>query len=227
MDNQIILKLAIENPNMSTVDRLVNIYWAVRQVLTFDVPGDLVELGCNAGGTTVFLQMLIDEFAPLRKLHAYDSFEGLPAPCDLDLNEGKPHLREGQCKATVKDFLATFERWNVRPPIMHKGWFSETLSDQLSDRIAFGYLDADFYESTLTCLKCVWPRLSRHGLLLVDDYGDRSRNPHAWEGLPGVKIACDEFFADKHDKPFVLVGESDLSMVGITKSLDRHPHKGK
>ena len=219
MGNEVILQLAAENPNMSTVDRLVNIYWAVRQVLTFDVPGDLVELGCNAGGTTVFLQMLIDEFSPSRKLHAYDSFEGLPAPSHFDSYPGEAsHLKEGECKATVEDLLNTFKRWGVQPPIVHKGWFEDTLSSQLPNQIAFGYIDADFYESILVSLKYIWARLSPKGLLLIDDYGDRSRNQNAWEGLPGVKAACDEFFAEKDDKPFLLIGTSDLSMIGVTKT---------
>ncbi len=80
MDNEAILEIAEKNAWMTDVDRLVNLYWALSQVLVFEVEGDIVELGCHAGGTSVFLQMIIDHFDPLRQLHVYDSFQGLPEP---------------------------------------------------------------------------------------------------------------------------------------------------
>jgi O-methyltransferase len=54
-------------------------------------------------------------------------------------------------------------------------------------------------------------------VLLVDDYGDKSVNPNSWEGLPGVKMACDE--ALPGIRPSILVGLSDLSMVAYRKPI--------
>jgi O-methyltransferase len=67
MDNGIIYKIAAGNTAMCDVDRLVNIYWALSSVLTAPVPGEIVELGCNAGKTSVYLQMLIQHFDPTRR----------------------------------------------------------------------------------------------------------------------------------------------------------------
>jgi O-methyltransferase len=83
--------------------------------------------------------------------------------------------------------------------------------------IAFAYLDSDFYESILVSLEHVYPRLPRNGLMIIDDYGDKARNPLAWDELPGVKLACDDFFADKPEKVSVLIGTGDLPFGLVRK----------
>lgn len=197
---------------MSDVERLVNIYWAVSQVLVFGVPGDLVEVGCHAGGTSVFLRMLLDAFDPERELHVYDSFQGMPDPGPQDA-----YLKRGDRAADLASLVARFERWSVALPTIHEGWFADTLPSQLPPAIAFAYFDGDFYDSIDVSLTHVWPRLSPNGLILIDDYADLNRNPKAWSKLPGVKAACDKFFALSETKPFVLVGTGDLAMCGIRK----------
>jgi O-methyltransferase len=198
---------------MSDVDRLVNIYWAVSHVLLSDLPGDLVELGCNAGRTSVFLQMIIDCYSPLRKLHLYDSFEGLPTPGPEDA-----YLRHGDCRASIEDVERNFDRFGLRSPTIHHGWFQQILPTDLPETIAFAYLDSDFYDSILTSLVFTYPRLSRGALLMVDDYCDSAKNPKAWPGLPGVKRACDDFLIDKTERMSVLVGNGDLALGLLRKS---------
>jgi O-methyltransferase len=110
MNCRLILELAAAGPNTTTVDRLVNIDWALRDTLFFGVPGDVVELGCYQGHTSVLLQdILVEEGAVERQLHLYDSFEGLPSPSDHDGD----HLGVGDClaKAETGDFRSrTFMR---------------------------------------------------------------------------------------------------------------------
>lgn len=102
MHGPTIYELADENANMTDVQRLTTIYWTLSQVLMFGVPGDVVELGCNAGLTSVYLQMLIDEFDPSRTLHVYDSFAGLPAcgPEDRYLHQVSWPFRSGPSRPT-------------------------------------------------------------------------------------------------------------------------------
>jgi O-methyltransferase len=215
VDNQMIFRLAAENAAMGDIDRLVNIYWALSSVLVHDVPGDVVEVGCNVGKTSVFLRMVMDHYGPDRTLHLYDSFQGLPRPGEHDA-----YLKEGECPATVEQLRETFRTWNLAQPEIHKGWFDRTLPTRLPDRIAFGYLDGDFYESTLTSLEHVYPRLSPNAIIIVDDYCDTEKNERAFDLLPGPKVACDEFFRDKPEKMSVLVGVGDLAFGYIRKG---HP----
>lgn len=214
LDNQVILKLADENVEMGDIDRLVSIYWALSSVLVHGVPGAVAEVGCNVGKTTVFLRMIMDQFGPDRELHVYDSFAGLPAP---DVHDA--YLKEGDCPATVEQLLGTFKRWQVAPPIIHEGWFEQTLPTELPDQIAFAYLDGDFYKSTLVSLQQVYPRLATNGIIIVDDYCDAEKNSRAFNLLPGPKTACDEYFADKPEEISVLVGVGDLAFGYLRKGF--------
>jgi O-methyltransferase len=210
--NSVIYDIAAANPNMTDLDRLTNLHWALCSVLRSRTPGDVVELGCNAGRTSILLEMVLEAEGPDRILHLYDSFDGLPSPSAADR-----YLKQGDCKAAESDVLAVFERWNLRAPQVHAGWFEETLPHQLPDRVAFAYLDGDFYESIHISLTHVWPRLSVGGSVIVDDYCDRELSPRAWDGLPGVKKACDEFFVDVPANRRVLVGVGDLAFVEFRK----------
>ena len=51
----------------------------LEQTVANEVAGDVVDLGCNAGDSTVVMQRVITKLAPQKQVHAYDSFEGLPA----------------------------------------------------------------------------------------------------------------------------------------------------
>jgi O-methyltransferase len=95
---------------------------------------------------------------------------------------------------------ANFRRHGLPEPVIHRGWFNETLPDGLPERIAFAHLDGDFYDSIKVSIERVYPRLSCGAICLVDDYNDPAVNPRGWNLLPGAKKACDEFFADKPEK---------------------------
>ncbi len=179
----------------------MNIYHLVSQVLVGGVPGDLVEVGCNEGQSCVLIQKVIDFYDPKRRLHAYDSFKGLPPPQAKDSD--KPFLNAGGLRATPEKLLENFRNVGLRPPNIHVGWFQDTLPTQLPDRICFAHLDGDFYESILISIQHVYPRLSKGGVCLIDDYCDPAVNK-GWNKLPGVKKACDEYLADKQERVYDL-----------------------
>lgn len=182
---------------MTNAEQRMNLFHLASQVLAYNVPGDLVEVGCNEGQYSVLIQKIIEHYDPSRRLHVYDSFEGLPAPQKRD---GPTYLSQGQLKTTREALVENFQRYGLRLPEIHQGWFHDTLPNSLPDRISFAYLDGDFYESIKVSLEHVYPRLSHGAICLIDDFADVSIWPEAWNLLPGVKRACDEFFAAKPEK---------------------------
>lgn len=54
-------------------------------------------------------------------------------------------------------------------------------------------IDCDLYEGHALSLPYVWSRLRLGGYLHLDEYYSLK--------FPGARLACDEFFADKRDKP--------------------------
>lgn len=189
---------------MLTVEQAANLYHLLTQVVLLGVPGDVVELGCYEGTTAILLQTTLDQLRSTRRLHVYDSFAGLPPAAAQD---GPTRFREGDCRTTRERLVANFREFGVALPVIHAGWFRDTLPVGLPDRVAFAHLDGDFYTSTREGLEHLYPRLSPGAIVVVDDYCDPA--VHAvCDILPGVKRACDEFLADKPERVGVLLGGS-------------------
>src|SRR5262249_7927637 len=121
-----------------------------------------------------------------------------------------------ECRASPQEVLDNFERRGLLAPRIVPGWFEDTLGS-LPEKICFGYLDGDSYESIRTSLEHAWPRLEPGGIFVIDDYCDLESNPTAWNGLPGVKKACDEFFAGSGVRVEVVPGVTDLTIGYVTK----------
>lgn len=215
MDTTILLSYAAQNP-MASLDKLIHLYHLLTQVLVFQVEGAIVEIGCHEGLTSALFRQIIDYYDEPRELHVYDSFQGLPIPGPFDRT-----FSQGDSRTNVEALQKVFADRHLKLPIVHSGWFDETLPGELPEPIAFAYLDSNFYSSILTSLKYVYPRLSPGGIICIDDYSDPARNPRAWNGLPGVRVATDEFLSDKPEDVFVLVGTDDLAMCYIRKAFLR------
>ncbi len=84
------------------------------------------------------------------------------------------------------------------------GDFAKTLGEKSVEgpaKIFAGMLDCDLYQGYKDALPYVWSRFQRGGYLHLDEYYSLK--------FPGARIACDEFFADKLDRPqrHELIGE--------------------
>jgi O-methyltransferase len=191
------LKLSPARSGISTtVEQRINIYHMVSQVIAYNVEGDLVEVGCNEGQSSVLFKKVLQSHRSNKRLHVYDSFEGLPS---VQTADGDTY-RKGDLATTEDVLLNNFRLHDLEPPIIHKGWFENTLPNGLPQKICFAHLDGDLYESILVSLKYVYPRLSKGAICLIDDYCDPNINPDGWNYLPGVKKACDEFLLDKPEQ---------------------------
>lgn len=159
--------------------------------------GDVVELGCFRGDTAKLLTFITN-----KQVWLYDSFMGLP--------ENNESCIQGAMCTAAEDLIANFKRDGLRQPIIVAGWFNQLASGDLPDRICFAHLDGDLYGSTLDALRAVYYKMVIGGVILIDDYEE----PY----FPGVKKACDEFFADKKEKPIALQGMNGLqSFKGMVR----------
>jgi O-methyltransferase len=190
---------------MASIESRINIFHLLSQVIVQGVPGDIVEIGCHAGESTVVLQRVIQELDPSRELHAFDSFQGVPQGSSADEGVYKP----GDMSASKTRFNENFDRLGLMLPAVHAGWFEQTLPSSLPKQIAFALLDADLYRSTLQALEAVYPRLSPGAICLLGVYRDpRTKAAMTTDKRyisPGVKQACDEFFADKPERINILL----------------------
>jgi O-methyltransferase len=168
-----------------TREELGRILELFEKVLKNNVQGDVVELGCYVGTTTLFLRRLLLAHKSDKTLHAYDSFEGLPPKTTEDASPVGEQFKAGELYAQRSAFVKHFKQAGLPLPIMHKAWFSDLTPGDMPDKIAFAFLDGDFYESIRDSLSLVWPRLAEGAIVVVDDYQS--------EALPGAKRAVDEW----------------------------------
>ena len=192
---------------MANVEARMNVFHLASQCAAFRVPGDFVELGCNSGESSIVIQKVLNNLAPDKKLHCFDSFEGLPDLTGADADHGV--YGKGWMSASQFAFHDNFRQAGLAPPAhVHKGWFEETVPRLLPDRIAFALLDGDLYASTKHILPHVYERMSPGAVAMFGVYYDEKvfPRPHTIGPYksPGVKRATDEFFADKPEKVSVL-----------------------
>lgn len=152
---------------------------------TAKVEGDLAEVGVFRGGTA----RVIGEAKGSRRLHLFDTFEGLPAPGAIDTA-----FQQGQYAGSleaVRAFLAGCEGVEF-----YQGLFPATGEAVKERRFSFVHLDVDLYESTRASLEFFYPRLSTGGVIVSHDYVE----------FAGVRRAFDEFFAGKPEPVLELSG---------------------
>ena len=192
--------------DMANVEARMNLFHLLEQTVANKVPGDVVDLGCNSGDSTIVMQRVISELAPEKQVHAFDSFEGLPELSDNDRQDGV--YAKGYMAAGLDLFTRKFKELGLKMPHTHKGWFEETVPKHLPDKISFALIDGDLYGSTIHVLPFIYERMAPGAIGMIAVYYDESIFPR--QGLsggyrsPGVKRATDEFFKDKPEKVHVL-----------------------
>lgn len=192
------------------------VLWKVcRDSLRAGVPGDFVECGVWMGGSAGLMALALRRFEKntRRKLHLFDSFEGLPEPGKEDgekaaeywrTTEGSEHVMIHRCVASA-DLVRSFLHDRLGIPreqvVFHEGWFEDTLPrlDRDPGSIAVLRLDGDWYDSTRICLEHLYDRLSPGGVILLDDY-------FCWDGC---RRATDEFRALKGITESIIRIDSD------------------
>ena len=182
------LSLILKQPLISeqvTSQQVGNILQQLNYVLDRGVEGTVVEFGCYIGTTSLFIRRLLDARGDDREFHVYDSFNGLPPKASQDSSPAGEQFKAGELAVSKKDFLREFHKANLQPPITHKSWFSDLTPADVPNKIAFAFLDGDFYESIRDSLLLVLPKMQPGSVIMIDDY--------AREALPGVAKAAREF----------------------------------
>lgn len=169
--------------NIEQMENILKNFYSVK-----DIPGDVVELACNIGTTSIYIKRMIDALNLSKIFHVYDSFKGLPEPSEVDGNLCK----KGDMQKDRKDFEGTFRQAGVKIPVIHEGWFAEIPDNEYPEKISFAFFDGDFYSSIIDSFNKVYHKMQPGGIILVHDYEG--------EMLPGVKVACNEFLSDKPEK---------------------------
>jgi Macrocin-O-methyltransferase (TylF) len=169
---------------MCSNSRLRGLHSAVRDVVTKNIPGDLVECGTARGGSACLMGLTLKELGAKRLLWVFDTFDGIPAPTADDPDFQIARLYAGSFRGSLEEVNALFDAHGISAQCrLVKGRFQETLSESGVRQIAVLHIDGDWYDSVKTCLDHFYDRVSPGGVIQIDDYGH-------WEG---ARKAVDEF----------------------------------
>jgi hypothetical protein len=174
---------------------LLNLYLLAKKVCEADVPGDFVECGVAAGGTSALLAWVVKRFSKRpRRLFACDSFEGMPSPSEHDVHDSVPAEETGwgtgTCAAPQESLAEICRSLGVEDIVSPvKGYFKDTLPllRERLGQVALLHMDGDWYDSTRDILVNLHDRLHEDALVQVDDYGH-------WDGC---RKAVHDFAAER------------------------------
>ncbi len=173
---------------MDSRARLRGLYSSVRHVVENNIPGDVVECGVAFGGSAALLGLTLKDCGAQRKLWAFDTFAGLPAPTEADPDYDSAIRFAGAYASDIAELKKLFDSFGIlENTVFVKGLFQETVPKSPVNRIAVLHLDGDWYESVKVCLDHLYDRVTPGGVIQIDDYGH-------WAG---ARKAVDEFMKDR------------------------------
>jgi O-methyltransferase len=161
---------------------------------TKEIDGDICEFGVAQGETS---SLIANEISLGSKvLHL---FEGLPKPTKKDILKndifklGNIEAYEGTMNCPEQMVLNRLKKLNFPEDryYIHKGFIERLITEKedFPSKVAFAYLDFDFYEPTKIVLNFLDTVMDKNAIILVDDYDSFST---------GAKSAVDEFIAEKN-----------------------------
>lgn len=173
---------------------------------TLDVPGDIAEVGVFRGLGLMTWANLLEAYTVgdrTKTVYGFDNWKGfteLAAEDGADVDDVQKHeggFSPEQYKQELEAAIAIFDEdrfipWKARVKLV-EGQIEQTAGQFVADhpgvRFSLVHLDCDLYKPTKAAIEAFWPRLSRGGIMLFDEYGIKD-----W---PGETQAVDEFFADQ------------------------------
>lgn len=180
----------------------------LESVLENKVQGDIVELGCYKGTTSLFLARLLEMRNEDRRLYLYDSFAGLPPKTVQDSSTVGDQFVAGELFATKADLVKTFVKNHLTQPTIKKAWFSDLSESDMPEKICFAFFDGDFYSSIRDSFKICQNLLSPGAIIVVDDYDS--------EALPGAARATDEWITQNQAMIKTFRVERSLGIIKLS-----------
>jgi hypothetical protein len=165
-----------------------------------NISGDVVECGTWRGGMLAGIRRVMGGG---RSYWAFDSFEGLPPARAIDGKQAIDYQKNvdspryyNNCSAEREWVESLFSDDTTILKVV-QGWFSDTMmiEENLPKEISILRLDGDWYESTMTSLKALFPRVVHQGLVIIDDYVDwvgSKRAVHTYFNLMDIEIEIKE-----------------------------------
>lgn len=175
---------------------------------TMNLPGIIVDLGVYQGASTFTWAKFCEIFCPtdiIKKVYGFDTFEGFPSLSKEDGPESKDKdIKQGGYYGGGKIENMLVKAQEAIEPDKHikginrieliKGNAVSTIPEFVKDygnglKISILNLDLDLYEPTMVALEHFVPRMTRGGIIIIDEY--------ALKLFGGETKAVDDYFTQR------------------------------
>jgi len=188
----------VSYPYMNTPSQLLEL---AKQLLSVQVPGPAVEVGCNQGWTTCFLVEALKEQGVKRDYVCIDTFSGFTpedAGFEYKMRGKAAGLYDDSFSFSDPDWLkASISRFGYTNVSVQKA-DATTFDYQALGQIAFALVDVDLYRPVRASLERILPNMRRGGVIIVDDCDPRH---DLWDG---AYHAYTEICNEHHIKPEIV-----------------------
>lgn len=148
--------------SMITNEQLFDLIQFIEQ--TKSIEGDVLEFGSLHGGSGAVIAEAVNYFCKEKKIYLFDTFDGIPeSKFGLDF-----HWKGSFSNNSYEEVKNAFSDMNNVDVI--KGNIIETCNN-IKNKISFGYLASDTYETGKILLELMWKNLNKGGIIAVCDYG--------------------------------------------------------
>ncbi|WP_200860475.1 TylF/MycF/NovP-related O-methyltransferase [Methylomonas sp. MK1] len=173
---------------------------------TLNVPGDIAEFGVFRGLSLMTWANLLETYAigdRTKVVYGFDNWQGFTGFSSEDgqltpeVNKVFGGYDSSGFKSELEAALAIFDAdrfvtWKPRVKLIN-GDITDSVPRFVADnpgvRFSLVHFDCDLYAPTKAALTAIWPKVSRGGLVLFDEYALKE-----WQG---ESQAVDEFFVNQ------------------------------
>lgn len=179
--------------------------------------GDYLEFGVFNGNSIGSMNLTSKKVGIKTRLFGFDAFEGLP---DGSENEDEGVWKKGFYACSYEQMRGCLSKRNVNPDEITwiKGWYNETLNEELLNKYNFNnlgivFIDCDTYSSSKTVLEFIAPLIKGPLIICLDDWklndldvkgmGEYKSFNEFVEGNPHLKIEEIESY-NRKSKSFLI-----------------------
>jgi hypothetical protein len=208
----------IESNDLGRLKKIFSRYELFKKSL--NIPGDIVECGVFKGTGHIFwlkLLKIFDEHS-IKKVIGFDTFENFSKSIlDFEKKNAKKFTKEAKFKnnVSINSINKKIGELNLldRSELI-KGDVIKTAPDYAKNnrgfKISLLNLDLDTYEGTKAVLESFYKKISRGGIIILDEYGKRG-----W----GETDAVDEFLDNHKELKIETVKFSNQPTAFIVKKI--------
>ena len=162
-----------------------------------EVPGEIIECGVFKGASYLRFSMFREIFGNpySKKIIGFDTFGKFPETSNHEDKKARTQFIDsaGSDSISKEQLLKILEYKKLNRHLdLIEGDITQTVPAYVKAnpelKISLLNLDTDIYEPAVTILENLYPKITKGGILMLDDYGTH----------PGETKAVDEFFQDKN-----------------------------